>query len=322
MESKGKFSAKPFLKWAGGKKQLLPEIKKRYPTDLGDEDSFRKYCEPFVGGGAVLFSILSKYKFEEVLINDINSELVNTYTQIRDNVSTLISKLEEIESEYLPLPKQNRSLFYSDKRKRFNELKQDNNQNHVERASLFIFLNRTCFNGLFRVNSKGEFNVPMGSYANPKICDKEVLIIDSKLLNNVKINHGSYSDCFDFIDSKTFVYLDPPYRPLSATASFTSYTEDSFNDSDQIELGRFVEGIANKGAKFMLSNSDPRNSDPSDMFFDEIYSKFDIARVDAKRMINCDGKNRGNVKEILVTNYEIIKKKNAQKTMSQWSLEE
>jgi len=167
---------------------------------------------------------------------------------------------------------------------------------------LLIFLNKTCFNGLYRVNSKGLFNVPIGSYKKPPICDAENLRLISRLLENVQINCGDYSKCADFIDDNTFAYIDPPYRPLTATASFTSYSENEFCDKQQIELGKFVDEIAAKGAKIVVSNSDPKNSDESDSFFDDLYSNYTIMRISAKRMINSKATGRGNINELLICN--------------------
>ncbi len=293
---------KPFVKWAGGKAQLLEQIKSRYPVELGG--AIKKYCEPFVGGGAVLFDILSNYNIEEVLINDINKELINTYTQIKDNVNEILELLSSMQDHYLPLDTESRKKFYYDKRNKFNELKiKGDKKDDLEIATLFIFLNRTCFNGLFRVNKRGLFNVPIGSYKNPTICDSENLKIVSKLLQKVIIKNGDYTDCKEFIDENTFVYIDPPYRPLTKTSNFTSYDEKTFDDYEQVKLGEFVGIISNKGAKVMLSNSDPKNIDEDDNFFDDIYRKYNISRVEAKRMINSKSENRGIIHELLITNY-------------------
>lgn len=289
--------AKPFVKWAGGKTQLLNEIRKKYPKTID------KYCEPFVGGGAVLFDVLSNFQPKEVLINDINKELINTYIQIRDNVSELIDMLSNLQKSFIELDSDNRKIMFLDKRKRYNELKIYTQNLGVEIASLFIFLNKTCFNGLYRVNKKGAFNVPIGSYKNPMICDEKNLRNVSHLLKNVQISCGDYKNCKNFIDTDTFVYIDPPYRPLTATSSFTSYSKCEFGDKQQIELGKFITKISIKGAKVVASNSDPKNVDESDNFFDEIYNRFDINRIKATRMINSKGSNRGTVSELLICNY-------------------
>lgn len=292
---------KPFLKWAGGKGQLLKEIKQYYPFENRE---ITKYAEPFVGGGAVLFDILNKYDLEEVYISDINSELINTYRVIRDNIDDLIEILSAMQNDYIPLDTEHRKEYYLDKRSRFNELKVNGDENiNLEKAALMIFLNKTCFNGLYRVNKKGLFNVPMGSYKNPLICDENNLRIVSEKLQNVKIVCGDYKKSVDFIDENTFVYFDPPYRPITDTASFTAYTKNLFNDEEQIELAKFVDKMDKKGAKIVVSNSDPKNSHTEDDFFDNIYSAHKIKRVDATRMINCNGEARGKIKELLISNF-------------------
>lgn len=293
-------NAHPFLKWAGGKSQLLPEIKKYYPFG----ENVTKYAEPFVGGGAVLFDILNRYDLDEVYINDINAELINTYKIIRDNVDAIIAILRSMQSEFLPLDTDGRKTYYLQKRKRFNDLKtSENKKENTEKAALMIFLNKTCFNGLFRVNRKGLFNVPMGAYKNPLICDEDNLYAVSKKLKRVKIVCGDYHQLSSFIDENTFVYFDPPYRPITETASFTSYTEGAFGDKDQIELAKYVDYISKKGAKVVISNSDPKNANIDDNFFDNIYSKHKIRRVEANRMINCNSEARGKVKELLISNF-------------------
>ncbi len=291
---------KPFLKWAGGKSQLLSEIEKYYPFD---DVKIRKYAEPFVGGGAVLFDILSKYDLEAVYISDINAELINTYKIIRDNIESLIEQLSTMQSEYIPMDTQHRKAYYLAKRERFNDLKVNGDETvNIEKASLMIFLNKTCFNGLYRVNKKGLFNVPMGAYKNPLICDENNLRVVSKELQNVEIICGDYRKSADFIDDSTFVYFDPPYRPITDTASFTAYTENQFDDDEQIELARFVDVMNEKGAKVVVSNSDPKNSNTDDDFFDNIYASHKIKRVDATRMINCNSEARGKIKELLISN--------------------
>lgn len=292
---------KPFLKWAGGKGQLLKEIEKYYPFD---NRRITKYAEPFVGGGAVLFDILSKYDLGEIYISDINAELINAYVMIKDHIDGLIDLLSIYQKEYVPLDTEQRKTYYMGKRNRFNELKITGNEiENIEKAALMIFLNKTCFNGLFRVNKKGLFNVPMGSYKNPLICDKKNLRSVSDKLQNVEIVCGDYRESANFIDENTFVYFDPPYRPLTETASFTAYTENFFNDEEQIELAKFVECMHKKGARVVVSNSDPKNTNTDDDFFDNIYSKHKIKRVEATRMINCNGEARGKIKELLISNF-------------------
>ena len=293
-------TVKPFLKWAGGKGQLLKEIEQYYPFD----NQITKYAEPFVGGGAVLFDILSKFDIQEIYISDINAELINAYRIIRDNIDELITALKTYQEEYIPLSTEERKVYYMTKRDRFNDLKVNGNETvNIEKAALMIFLNKTCFNGLYRVNKKGLFNVPMGAYKNPMICDEKNLREVSIKLQNVSIVCGDYRESAEFIDEHTFVYFDPPYRPLTDTASFTAYTENLFNDEEQIELARFVDDMHNKGAKVVVSNSDPKNSNTEDDFFDNIYNAHKIKRVEATRMINCNSELRGKIKELLISNF-------------------
>ncbi|MBR6124098.1 DNA adenine methylase [Candidatus Saccharibacteria bacterium] len=292
-----KQEAKPFVKWVGGKTQLLDEIRKYYPSQVD------KYCEPFVGGGAVLFDVLAKCHPNDILINDINGELINTYSQIKTNCNGLVDLLAELQEKYWNSSLDENKALYLEKRERFNSLKVNGNKKeNLERGALFIFLNKTCFNGLFRVNSKGLFNVPFNSAKKPLLCDEENLKACSRLLKKVKMSVGNYSQCKDFIDSKTFVYLDPPYRPLTETAAFTSYNENGFGDKEQIELAKFIEAISRRKALVVTSNSDPKNVCEDDNFFDKLYQKFSIKRVSASRMINSNAKKRGAINELLISN--------------------
>ncbi len=246
---------KPFLTWAGGKGQLLKEIEKYYPFDDG---KITKYAEPFVGGGAVLFDILNKYELQEIYISDINAELINTYRIICDDIDTLIEMLLHLQDDFIPLNTDARKKYYINKRERFNDLKVNGDENvNIEKAALMIFLNKTCFNGLFRVNKKGLFNVPMGEYKNPLICDEINLRAVSEKLQRVTIVCGDYRKSAEFIDKNTFVYFDPPYRPITDTASFSAYTENLFTDEEQIELAHFVDDMNRKGAKVII-NSEKR----------------------------------------------------------------
>lgn len=289
-------TVKPFIKWAGGKSQLLEEIRKKYP------DNIERYCEPFVGGGAVLLDVLTNFQPKEVLINDINPELTNTYIQIRDNSEKVISMLSEMQEVFWGMDNDERKEYFFSKRDRFNELIKQSASTE-EKAALFIFTNKTCFNGLYRVNGKGLYNVPMGSYKKPPICDDDNIRLISGLLQIVKVQCGDYSECADFIDNNTFVYIDPPYRPLSETSSFTSYAKTEFGDEQQRQLGHFIERISDKGAKVVASNSDPKNTNEEDNFFDDIYKMFKIKRVPATRMINSNSKGRGTISELLICNY-------------------
>ena len=291
--------AKPFVKWVGGKSQLLNEIRRKYPQNI------EKYCEPFVGGGAVLFDILQTFQPSEVLINDINKELINTYSQVKNNCEELILQLNELQETYKKLSQEERKILFYEKRNRYNEIKiNDNEIEDLEKAALFIFLNKTCFNGLYRVNSKGFFNVPFNNAKNPLICDEDNLRSCSYLLQNVTLKVGDYKECESFIDEKTFVYIDPPYRPLTQTSAFTSYSENQFSDKEQIELADFIEKLSTNGATVVASNSDPKNSDENDNFFDELYADFEIERVFASRMVNSKGNGRGVIKELLIANFK------------------
>ncbi len=293
---------KPFLKWAGGKAQLLSEIAKFYPFDDG---KITKYAEPFVGGGAVLFDILDKYQLEAVYLSDINRDLINAYSVIQNDVENLICLLELFQVQYMSTEIAQRKVYYNNKRERFNKLKRSSDPSfNIECAALFIFLNKTCFNGLYRVNRKGQFNVPMGAYKRPMICDETNLRVVSEKLQRVRIACGDYRLSSDFIDEKTFVYLDPPYRPLTATANFTAYTADMFDDKQQIELACFVNDMDKRGARIVVSNSDPHNIDRNDMFFDKIYADKQIKRIEATRMINSKSTGRGKIKELLISNFD------------------
>lgn len=291
--------AKPFLKWAGGKTQLLEDINKR----MANLPAFEKYAEPFVGGGAVLFHVLANYPIKRAYISDINADLINTYVMVKTQVEKLIKTLSGIEKEFLGKNEAQRKTYYYQQRDRFNTLVAKKQAQKIEKAALFIFLNHTCFNGLYRVNRNGEFNVPMGSYKNPLICDADNLRKVSKLLQKVEIACADYQESMAFIDKNTMVYFDPPYRPLTQTASFTSYTKEEFDDNAQIELAHYVEKVHSKHAKILLSNSDPHNVNPKDSFFDKLYSAFNIERVLASRMINCKDTARGKITELLIANF-------------------
>lgn len=294
--------AKPFLKWAGGKGQLLSEIRKLYPFG---RFPIRKYAEPFVGGGAVLIDILGQYSLNEVYISDANAELISAYRTVRDDAVMLIEVLAVLQKEFWQLDSEARKAFYFERRRRFNQLKSAGcaKKNQTEQTALLIFLNRTCFNGLYRVNRKGDFNVPVGAYKKPLICDTENILRLSRLLSGVEIACADYRKSAQFIDGDTFVYFDPPYRPLNNTASFTAYSENAFRDEEQIALARFVGKMNETGAKVVVSNSDPKNENPDDDFFDNLYAGYNIRRVEASRMINCRGESRGKIKELLISNY-------------------
>ncbi len=299
--------AKPFLKWAGGKSQLLEQIANFLPEEL-IIGSIKKYIEPFVGGGAVFLHLAQCYKIEEFLIFDINTELVLAYKTIQNHVDELIHVLLNLQNKYLSLDEQERTHFYYEVRTQFNRQRhqvdfQKTNQQAIERTAQIIFLNRTCFNGLFRVNSKGDFNVPVGRYKNPTICDSENLKAVSQVLQRTQIYQGDFTECERFVDQYSLVYFDPPYRPLSRTANFTAYAQQTFDDTEQLRLRDFFALLDRKGAKLILSNSDPKNKDLTDDFFEIAYGNYQLKRVQAKRRINCNASKREQINELLITNY-------------------
>ncbi len=290
--------ARPFIKWVGGKTQLLDEVRKSLPRDFASRKHVT-YVEPFVGGGAVMFWILQAYpNIERAVINDINPDLICTYRVIKENVNELIAELSRIQDEYIPLVVDDRKSYFMDKRAYFNTKQ----ATPVETAALFIFLNRTCFNGLYRVNSKGEFNVPHGKYANPRICDADNLRACSYVLQRVEILCGDFAETGRYAGPHTLYYFDPPYKPITETSSFTSYAKEGFNDDEQIRLRDFCDQISKEMALFVASNSDPKNVNPTETFFDSLYNHFIIKRVSAARMINSDASGRGAISELMISN--------------------
>lgn len=292
--------AKPFIKWVGGKSQLIEQLDAQLPADFGNWDNVT-YIEPFVGGGAMLFYMLQRYpNIQHAVINDINSDLVTCYRTVRDNPKQLIESLRDIENTYLSLKtEERRKEFFLAARARYNE----KNLDPIENTTKFFFLNRTCFNGLYRVNKRGLFNVPFGKYANPTICDPETINKDSELLKRVEVLNGDFEHTFALAKGNTLFYFDPPYRPLSDTSSFNDYTKDSFNDAAQIRLKQYCDRIHDAGFKFMLSNSDCKGKNEEDNFFDALYADYQIERVWASRSINSNPNKRGKLTEILVHNY-------------------
>ena len=300
--------AKPFLKWAGGKSQLLSTIEDNFPDEIKKSRKIDKYFEVFVGGGALYFHLMNNYEVKESYLYDINPELILTYNVIKNNPNELIDLLLNLQDEYSSLEQEGKKEYYFNVRSKFNEdltdFDYDNYSDaHIIRASQVIFMNKTCFNGLFRLNRKGEFNVPHGRYKNPLICDKNNILAASKTLENTHIINGNYDESEDLIDENSLVYFDPPYRPLKNTSSFTVYAGFEFTDQHQIELAEFYKKISDKGAKAILSNSDPKNENPNDNFFDDLYNDFIIERVQATRNINSNASKRGKINEILVKNY-------------------
>lgn len=294
--------AKPFLKWAGGKGQLLSQLSEHLPERISKEPF--TYIEPFVGGGAMLFYMLQHFNnIRKAVINDVNEDLILTYRIIKDDVETLIANLDKIEKEYLAITDQDkRSQLFYEVREKYNQHIGDS----IERASQLLFLNKTCFNGLFRVNKKGYFNVPFGKYANPTICNAKQLRADSQLLQSaqVEICLGDYAQTLKHIDGLTFVYLDPPYRPLDATSSFTAYAKGDFNDDDQRALATFCHQLSEKECLWMESNADCSAKNPEDTFFEDLYKEYQIERVYASRFINANPEKRGKLTELVIRNYE------------------
>ena len=300
-------AARPFLKWAGSKRQLLQQIDRFFPEPLRDGQIVR-YVEPFAGSGAVFFHVAQAYTLQEFYISDANPELITAYRTVQRGVEDVIAILRDIEDKYHPLPEGERKRFFYEQRALFNatgsRMESDSLlQENAERTAQLIFLNRTCYNGLFRVNSRGEFNVPFGRYKNPTICDASNLRAAAKVLQRTEIHFGPYTDCEKVVDGNTLVYFDPPYRPISLTASFTAYSRQVFDDKAQMDLARFYRMLDERGAWLLLSNSDPKNLDPDDQFFETAYAGFRIERLRARRRINSQAEKRGLIDELLIINY-------------------
>lgn len=297
-------AAKPFLKWAGGKGQLLSQLDQHLPKGISRIDF--TYLEPFVGGGAMLFHILQQFpNIKKAVINDINSYLITAYRVIKNSPDELIKRLSELENQYYSTgDNEDQKSFFLRVRETFNEVEMDD----VDRTKYLIFLNRTCFNGLYRVNSKGKFNVPFGRYLHPTICNAETIKADSELLNRVElvILNGDFERTIEHLsDGFNLFYFDPPYRPLNATSSFNSYSKEDFNDEEQIRLRNFCARLSEyPNVKWMLSNADCSAKNPDDTFFEEIYGDFNINRVYASRAINANPNKRGKLTELLIKNYE------------------
>lgn len=267
----------PFIKWAGGKKQLLEQINKYLPQ------KYNKYLEPFAGGGALFFYLLPN----KAILIDNNKELINCYRVIQNIIGELINSLKKHKNE--------KDYFY--KIRSLDRIPEEFKKlSSVERASRTIFLNKCCFNGLYRVNSKGEFNVPFGKYENPKFCDEENLLTVNKVLKDIQIINGDFKECLELAEKDDFIYFDPPYQPVSTTANFTSYTKENFNKEDQVRLFKVYEELDNRGCKVMLSNS-------YNEFILDLYKKYDLKTVYARRAINSDASGRGQIKEVLIINY-------------------
>ncbi|MDR4988887.1 MAG: DNA adenine methylase [Bacteroidales bacterium] len=295
--------AKSFLKWAGGKTQLINEIEKSLPYDLTNNKF--TFIEPFVGSGAVLFWMLNNFaKLEKAVINDINEDLINTYKTIASKPKELISILQQLQNEFhfLENKPEEKKEYYYQKRDLYNTRKEEQSG----QAALFIFLNRTCFNGLYRVNKSNGYNVPMGSYKKPTICDNKNILAVSNALQRVEILCGDFEQTLEYTTENSLFYFDPPYKPLSETSSFNSYAKDEFNDNEQIRLKNFCTKLDALNHTWILSNSDVKGKDLNDNFFDDLYSDFYIQRVDARRSINANPEKRGSLKELLITNQTSI----------------
>ena len=292
--------AKPFIKWVGGKSQLIEQLEALLPADFASREKVT-YIEPFVGGGAMLFYMLQTYpNIRQAVINDINPDLTRCYQVVRDHPDDLIDALKDIQAEYYALKtEEERKAFFLTQRERFNTTTLE----ATEKTTLFFFLNKTCFNGLYRVNKAGKFNVPFGRYTTPTICDPSTIHADSAILQKVEIMTGDFEQTFAKINGDTFFYFDPPYRPLSSTSSFNDYTKEDFNDDAQIRLKCFCDRLNQAGVEFMLSNSDCLAKDGKDRFFDDLFIDYKIERVLATRSVNAVGTKRGKITEIVVGNY-------------------
>lgn len=299
--------AKPFLKWAGGKTQLLKQFVNYFPPELKN-GSIKNYYEPFLGGGAVFFFIAQNYPLKKAYLSDVNEDLILTFSVVQRNVNELIDELSILKAKYFKKSEQKRENYFYKIREQFNTEKGKinciiYNPSWISHAARLIFLNKTCFNGLFRLNRKGEFNVPFGRYKNPGILDEENLMNANRVLQIAEIFLTDFKKIKNIIRDDFFIYFDPPYRPISNTSSFTSYSKYDFTEDDQKRLAKFYYELGVNGNKLMLSNSDPKNENPNDHFFETLYNKFNIIRVQANRMINCNGNKRGKINELLILNY-------------------
>jgi len=292
--------AKPFLKWTGGKAQLIPNISKAVDRIVGKWDSFT-YIEPFVGSGSVLFWFLRKYNnLRKVVINDISRDLMTAYRVVKNYPHELVGILRTIERSYHAIQDQDgRRNFYLSVRSRFNEKRSD----EIENTALLIFLNRTCYNGFFRVNRKGTFSVPFGKYENPRICDEENIMTASVLLQKAEILCGDFEDTIYHANGNSLFYFDPPDKPVIETSPFKSFSKNEFRDTEKIRLRNFCDMVNASGYKFVLSNSDIGNFDISGYFFNRLYSAYNINRVHVKSMIHSDDSKRGEIFELIIDNY-------------------
>ncbi len=295
--------ARPFIKWAGGKGNLLAQLEQLLPANFSDLDEVT-YIEPFVGGGAMLFHMLQEHpNITRAVINDINADLIHCYELVRDNPEKLISLLRDLDNTYNNVNEIGRRKFYYDCRKIYNSP----NVDFDERAAYLIFLNHTCYNGLYRVNNAGKFNVPHGRYKHPIICNEELIMENHRLLTGVELVIRQPGD-YNLVSRNlrphhtNFVYLDPPYRPLTTTSYFKEYSNAPFGDQQQEELKVFCDRLTRRGCLLMQSNSDSMDWDGSS-YFEHLYQGYNITRVLAPRFINAVARKRTKLEEIVIRNY-------------------
>lgn len=279
-------TAKPFVKWVGGKGKLIPDLENFFPK------KFNNYFEPFVGGGALFFYLTQSRSIPSASINDINPKLIITYNEIKNNPKKLILLLKKIELKYKKLSQEKQKIFFYEIRGKYNK----NNLDKLNTTAYLIFLNKTCFNGMYRENSKGEYNIPFGDQKNPTICDEENILAVSKCLKNTEITNLSFEKAVNKCKKGDFVYFDPPYYPINTTSNFTGYSKSTFGQKQQEKLADVFKKLAKRGCFVMLSNSNTT-------FIKDLYKNFHINYLDAARSINSKGSKRGKIKEIVVTNY-------------------
>jgi DNA adenine methylase len=297
--------ARPFLKWVGGKTQILPHIDANIPFELKDGD-IQTYLEPFLGGGSVFFHIAQRYKVDRIVISDNNRDLIWAYETVKNYVDYVVEALADFQEIFWALSTEERSKMYYATRESFNAKRMEDTDDvsfRVERTAQLIFLNKTCFNGLYRVNASGAFNVAFGRYDKPPICDRENLHACSRVLRRAEIRLCDFSEILQSMGGSSFVYLDPPYRPISMTANFTSYSPTNFDAIEQQRLAAHCLDLDKRQSRLMISNSDPKNIDPEDRYFEETYPHFRITTLSANRMVNCKTDRRGKISELLITNY-------------------
>lgn len=300
---------RPFLKWAGGKSRLIDQIFRFLPEAAIESKNISRYCEPFLGSGAVFLNLKNRFKVDQSILIDNNKVLCIVWNVVQNKPDLLINSLTALQNQYDKKPQTLQKIIYYDKRREFNSLKDSltyasYNEKWIELAALFIFLNKTCYNGLYRVNSKGGFNVPFGWNEQAAICPKESIDRASELLQNSQVLLGDFEISLHYSKPNTLFYLDPPYRPISKTASFTQYSNNGFADSEQERLAKLIDEIDKKKSFFILSNSDPRNNQSNDSYFDDLYNKYRIERIKAPRFINSNGSKRGEISELIITNID------------------